>query len=397
MQDTVMQDVVIVAAKRTPIGTFNGSLSSVSAAGLGIVAARATLEQAGVNPAEVEELILGNVLGAGQGMNIARQIALGAGMESVSTAYNVSKVCGSGLKAVALAAQSIACGDADVVLAGGSENMSQSPYVMPKARWGERMGHGQLLDTMITDGLTDVFNNYHMGITAENLAEKYDISRSQQDEYAAQSQQRAIAAQKSGHFKDEIAPVEVALRKKTIVVNKDEGPRADTTAEGLAKLRPAFDREGTVTAGNASSINDGAAMVLLMSRAKAEALNLKPMAVIRASASAGLAPEVMGYGPVPATEKALKKAGITVSDLGLIEANEAFAVQALSVCKGLSLNPEITNVNGGAIALGHPIGASGARVLVTLLHEMEKRETRYGLATLCIGGGMGIAMVVEKE
>ena len=392
-----MQDVVIVAAKRTPIGTFNGSLASVSATELGIAAAKATLEQAGVNPAEVEELILGNVLGAGQGMNIARQIALGVGMESTSTAYNVSKVCGSGLKAVSLAAQAIACGDAEVVLAGGAENMSQAPYVMPKARWGQRMGHGQLIDTMISDGLTDVFNDFHMGITAENLSDKYDISREQQDEFAAVSQQRAIAAQESGRFDDEIAPVEVAMRKKTVVVDKDEGPRPDTTADALQKLRPAFKKDGSVTAGNASSINDGAAMVLLMSRTKAEALNLKPMAVIRASASAGVAPEVMGYGPVPATEKALKKAGIEVSDLGLIEANEAFAVQALSVCKGLKLNPEITNVNGGAIALGHPIGASGARVLVTLLHEMQKRETRYGLATLCIGGGMGVAMVVEND
>ena len=392
-----MQDVVIVAAKRTPIGTFNGSLASVSATELGIAAAKATLEEVGVNPAEVEELILGNVLGAGQGMNIARQIALGAGMESTSTSYNVSKVCGSGLKAVSLAAQAIACGDAEVVLAGGAENMSQAPYVMPKARWGQRMGHGQLIDTMISDGLTDVFNDFHMGITAENLSEKYDISREQQDEFAAVSQQRAIAAQESGRFDDEIAPVEVAMRKKTVVVDKDEGPRPGTTADALQKLRPAFKKDGSVTAGNASSINDGAAMVLLMSRTKAEALNLKPMAVIRGSASAGVAPEVMGYGPVPATEKALKKAGIEVSDLGLIEANEAFAVQALSVCKGLKLNPEITNVNGGAIALGHPIGASGARVLVTLLHEMQKRETRYGLATLCIGGGMGVAMVVEKE
>ncbi|MGI9273286.1 MAG: acetyl-CoA C-acetyltransferase [Endozoicomonas sp.] len=392
-----MQDVVIVAAKRTPVGSFNGCLSSVNAKDLGIAAAKATLEQAGVNPAEVEELILGNVLGAGQGMNIARQIALGAGMEHSSTAYNVSKVCGSGLKAVVLAAQAIASGDAEVVLAGGSENMSQAPYVMPKARWGQRMGHGQLIDIMISDGLTDFFNDFHMGITAENLAEKYNISRSQQDEYAAKSQQRAVAAQESGRFTDEIASIEVAMRKQTVLVDTDEGPRPDTTAEGLNKLRPAFAKEGTVTAGNASSINDGAAMVLLMTRAKAEALNLKPMAVIRASASAGLAPEVMGYGPVPATEKALKKAAIEVSDLGLIEANEAFAVQALSVCKGLKLNPEIINVNGGAIALGHPVGASGARVLVTLLHEMQKRETQYGLVTLCIGGGMGIAMVVERE
>ena len=392
-----MQDVVIVSARRTPIGAFNGAFTSVSATELGIHAARAALEQAGINPKDVDELILGNVLGAGQGMNIARQVALGVGMPHSSTAYTVGKVCGSGLKAVALAAQAIACGDAEVILAGGSENMSQAPYIMPKARWGQRMGHGQLLDSMISDGLTDVFNDYHMGLTAENLARKFSINRSEQDEYAAQSQQRAVAAQAAGRFNDEIVPVSVTQRKKNLLIEKDESPRANTTTKTLTKLRPAFDKGGTVTAGNASTINDGAAMLLLMSRSKAEQLNLKPMAAIKSSASAGVAPELMGYGPVPATEKALAKAGLNISDIGLIEANEAFAVQALSVCKGLELNPQITNVNGGAIALGHPIGASGARILVTLLHEMQRRQAQHGLATLCIGGGMGIAMVVEQN
>lgn len=391
-----IEDVVIVSAARTPIGTFNGALASVTPAQLGICAAKGALDKAGVKAEEVQELILGNVLGAGQGMNIARQVALGVGMSTESTAYNVSKVCGSGLKAVALAAQAIACGDIEVALAGGSENMSQSPYVLPGVRWGQRMGHGQLLDTMISDGLTDVFNDYHMGITAENLAEHYQINREAQDEYAARSQARALAAQEANRFAGEIVPVEVVDRKKTVVVDKDEGPRM-TSAEKLAQLPPAFSRDGSVTAGNAASINDGAAMLLLMSRRKARSLGLKPMAVIRAFASAGVAPEVMGYGPVPATRKALARAGLTVSDIDLVEANEAFAVQALSVVAGLELDPEKTNVNGGAVALGHPIGASGARILVTLLHEMAKREARHGLATLCIGGGMGIAMVVKRE
>lgn len=391
-----MQEVVIISAKRTPIGAFNGAFATVSAKELGIHAAKAVLEQAGVSPESVQELILGNVLGAGQGMNIARQVALGVGMAHSSTAYTVGNVCGSGLKAITLGAQAIACGDADVVLAGGSENMSQAPYVMPKARWGQRMGHSQLLDTMISDGLTDVFLDYHMGITAENLAKAFDISREEQDAYAAQSQQRAIAAHNSQRFDDEIAPVEVPLRNQTLLVTKDEGPRDNTTAESLAKLRPAFAPEGTVTAGNASSINDGAAMVLLMSCKKADELGLKPIAVIKSYATAGVAPEIMGYGPVPASEKALTKAGLSISDIGLVEANEAFAVQALSVCKDLNLDPEITNVNGGAIALGHPIGASGARVLVSLIHEMQKRQVQYGLATLCIGGGMGISMILES-
>ena len=391
-----MQDVVIVSARRTPIGAFNGVFASVSATELGIYAARAVLEQAGISPEAVEELILGNVLGAGQGMNIARQVALGTGLLHTSTAYTVNKVCGSGLKAVALAAQSIACGDAGIILAGGSENMSQAPYIMPGARRGQRMGHGQLLDSMISDGLTDVFNDYHMGITAENLAREFVIGRREQDEFAARSQQRAIAAQKADRFREEIVPVDVALPRQTLRVDKDESPREGTTTESLAKLRPAFEREGSVTAGNASTINDGAAMLLLMSRNKAIELGLKPMAVIKSSAAVGVAPEVMGYGPVPACEKALAKVGLSIEDIGLIEANEAFAAQALSVCRGLGLNAGKTNVNGGAIALGHPIGASGARILVTLLHEMQKRQVQYGLATLCIGGGMGIAMVVEQ-
>nr|WP_257263795.1 acetyl-CoA C-acetyltransferase [Endozoicomonas sp. ONNA2] len=396
MPECLLEEVVIVTAARTPIGTFNGGLASVTPTQLAICAAKGVLQQAGVKADAVQELVLGNVLGAGQGMNIARQVALGVGMPTESTAYNVSKVCGSGLKAVTLAAQAIACGDLEVALAGGSESMSQSPYLLPGARWGLRMGHGQLLDTMISDGLTDVFNDYHMGITAENLAERYQISREAQDEYAAISQERALAARESNRFAEEIVPVEVVNKKKTVLVDKDEGPRV-TSVEQLAQLRPAFRREGSVTAGNASGINDGAAMLLLMSRRKANSLGLKPMASIKASASAGVSPEVMGYGPVPATRKALSRAGLTIADIDLVEANEAFAVQALSVAKGLNLDLEKTNVNGGAVALGHPIGASGARILVTLLHEMDKREVRLGLATLCIGGGMGIAMVVERE
>ena len=389
-----IQDVVIVGAARTPVGAFGGTLASVTPARLGICAAEAVLHRAGVEAESVQELILGNVLGAGQGMNIARQVSLGVGMPEDTTAYVVNKVCGSGLKAIALAAQAIASGDMDIALAGGSESMSQAPYIVPAARWGLRMGHGQLLDTMICDGLTDVFHDYHMGISAENLAERYHIGREAQDEYAALSQQRALAAQASNRFADEIAPVEVVQKKKTVVVDSDEGPRM-TSLEKLAQLRPAFG--GTVTAGNASSINDGAAMVLLMSRTRAEQLGLQPMAVIRAVAAAGVAPEVMGYGPVPATKKALSKAGLCITDIDLVEANEAFAVQALSVAAGLDLSRDKTNVNGGAIALGHPIGASGARILVTLLHEMAKRNVQHGLATLCIGGGQGIAMVVERS
>lgn len=390
-----VQDVVIVGAARTPVGLFGGGLASVTPARLGICAAQAALNRTGVKAESVQELILGNVLGAGQGMNIARQVSLGVGMPEETTAYVVNKVCGSGLKAIALAAQAIASDDIDIALAGGSESMSQAPYIVPRARWGLRMGHGQLLDTMICDGLTDIFHDYHMGISAENLAERYHISRIAQDEYAVLSQQRALAAQASGRFADEIAPVEVVEKKKTVVVDKDEGPRM-TSAQKLAQLRPAFSKDGTVTAGNASSINDGAAMVLLMSRTRAEQLGLQPMAVIRAFAAAGVAPEVMGYGPVPATKKALSRAGLCVADIDLVEANEAFAVQALSVAAGLDLTSDKTNVNGGAIALGHPIGASGARILVTLLYEMAKRDVQRGLATLCIGGGQGIAMVVER-
>lgn len=390
-----VQDVVIVGAARTPVGVFGGGLASVTPAQLGICAAQAALNRAGVKAESVQELILGNVLGAGQGMNIARQVSLGVGMPEESTAYVVNKVCGSGLKAIALAAQAIACDDIDTALAGGSESMSQSPYIVPRARWGLRMGHAQLVDSMICDGLTDVFHNYHMGVSAENLAKCYRISRDAQDEYAVLSQHRALAAQASHRFADEIAPLEVVQKNKTVVVDQDEGPRK-TSAEQLAQLRPAFSQDGTVTAGNASTINDGAAMVLLMSRTKAETLGLQPMAVIRAFAAAGVAPEVMGYGPVPAAKKALSRAGLCVADIDLVEANEAFAVQALSVAAGLDLACDKTNVNGGAIALGHPIGASGARILVTLLYEMAKRDVQRGLATLCIGGGQGIAMVVER-
>ena len=390
-----VRDVVIVGAARTPVGVFGGGLASVTPAQLGICAAKAALNRAGIKAESVQELILGNVLGAGQGMNIARQVSLGVGMPEESTAYVVNKVCGSGLKAIALAAQAIACGDIDTALAGGSESMSQSPYIVPRARWGLRMGHTQLVDSMICDGLTDVFHNYHMGVSAENLAKCYRISREAQDEYAVLSQHRALTAQASQRFADEIAPVEVVQKKKTVVVDQDEGPRK-TSVEQLAQLRPAFSQDGTVTAGNASTINDGAAVVLLMSRIKAETLGLQPMAVIRAFAAAGVAPEVMGYGPVPAAKKALSRAGLCVADIDLVEANEAFAVQALSVAAGLDLAADKTNVNGGAIALGHPVGASGARILVTLLYEMARRDVQRGLATLCIGGGQGIAMVVER-
>ncbi|GGH93160.1 acetyl-CoA acetyltransferase [Pseudomonas fluvialis] len=393
-----MQDVVIVAASRTAIGSFQGSLANVAAVDLGAAVIRRLLEQTGLEAAQVDEVILGHVLTAGAGQNTARQAALKAGLPHAVPALTLNKVCGSGLKALHLAAQAIRCGDAEVVIAGGMENMSQAPYVMPAARTGQRMGHGKLIDTMIQDGLWDAFNDYHMGITAENLVDKYAISREEQDAFAAASQQKAVAAIEAGRFADEITPILIPSRKgEPVSFASDEQPRAGTTAESLAKLKPAFKKDGSVTAGNASSLNDGAAAVLLMSASKAQALGLPVLARIAAYANAGVDPAIMGIGPVGATQRCLSKAGWQLADLDLIEANEAFAAQALAVGKELGWDAAKVNVNGGAIALGHPIGASGCRVLVTLLHEMIKRDAKKGLATLCIGGGQGVALAIERS
>lgn len=389
-------DVVIVSAARTPIGSFGGAFATLSAVDLGNVAAQAAIARAGIDAAKVDELIFGNVLCAGLGQNVARQVALASGMREESTAFNVSKVCGSGLKSVILAAQAIQTNDADVVLAGGTESMSNAAYVLPTNRWGQRMGNGNTIDTMICDGLTDAFDHQHMGITAENIASQFGISRAELDKFSAASQQRAEKAQKENRFSEEIVPVNVRQRKETVAVTSDEFPRHGTTEAGLAKLKPAFKPDGVVTAGNASGINDGAAALVLMSRARAEQLGLRPLARIVSWGTAGVSPKIMGYGPVPATQRALQKAGLSVSDIDLVEANEAFAAQSIAVVRGLQLDPEIVNVNGGAIALGHPIGASGARILVTLLHEMQKRNARRGLATLCVGGGMGVSLIVER-
>ena len=393
-----MNDVVIVAATRTAIGSFQGALATVPAVDLGAAVIKQLLEQTGLAPSQVDEVILGQVLTAGAGQNPARQAAIKAGLPYTVPALTLNKVCGSGLKALHLAAQAIRCGDADVVIAGGQENMSLAPYVMPSARTGQRMGHGQLIDSMITDGLWDAFNDYHMGITAENLVEKYALTREQQDAFAAESQRKAVAAIEAGRFKDEITPIVLAQKKgDPKVFDRDEQPRPDTTADSLAKLRPAFKKDGSVTAGNASSLNDGAAAVLLMSANKAQALGLPVLAKIAAYASAGVDPAIMGIGPVSATERCLAKAGWQLADLDLIEANEAFAAQALAVGKALEWDAERVNVNGGAIALGHPIGASGCRVLVTLLHEMIRRDAKKGLATLCIGGGQGVALTLARD
>ncbi|ONN68716.1 acetyl-CoA C-acetyltransferase [Pseudomonas oryzihabitans] len=393
-----MQDVVIVAATRTAVGSFQGSLANVPAVELGATVIRALLAQTGVAPAEVDEVILGQVLTAGAGQNPARQAAVKAGLPHEVPALTLNKVCGSGLKAVQLAVQAIRCGDAEIVIAGGMENMSLAPYVLPKVRSGLRLGHAELVDSMISDGLWDAFNDYHMGQTAENLVQQYQISREAQDAFAARSQQRAAAAVESGRFREEITPVAIPQRKgEPLAFDTDEGIRADTSAEGLARLRPAFAKDGSVTAGNASSLNDGAAAVLVMSATRAAALGLTPLAHIAAYASAGVDPAIMGIGPVSATRKTLEKAGWQLSDLDLIEANEAFAAQALAVGQELGWDDDKVNVNGGAIALGHPIGASGCRVLVTLLHELRRREGRRGLATLCIGGGQGVALAVERR
>ncbi len=391
-----MSKSVIVSAVRTAIGSYNGALASVPASQLGSVAAKAAIEKAGIAADIIDEVVLGNVLQAGLGQNPARQVVIGAGLPEVTPATTINIVCGSGLKTVALAAQMIAAGDAETVLAGGMENMSLAPYLLDKARWGYRMGDGKLIDIMVHDGLTCAFNKYHMGITAENVAERYGISREMQDEVALRSQQRAVAAIKDGVFKKEIVPVTIKGKKGDVIVDTDEYPRADASAESMAKLRPAFKPDGTVTAGNASGINDGAAALIVMSETKARALGLKPLARIRSYATQGVDPAYMGMGPVPSTRKALVKAGLSIGDIDLIEANEAFAAQFAAVGKELGFNPDKTNINGGAIALGHPIGASGARILVTLLHALEARNKTLGLATLCVGGGQGVSVIVER-
>lgn len=392
-----MRNVVIVSAVRTAIGSFGGVFKDVTAVQLGTTVVKEAISRANISANDVDELIFGNVLQAGLGQNVARQVSIHSGLPVEVPSFTLNKVCGSGLKAVQLAVQAIQNGDAEVIVAGGTENMSQSAYVVPSARWGQRMGNGQLVDTMVYDGLTDVFNNYHMGITAENIVEKYGFTREQLDALAVESQNRAVKAMADGKFKDEIVPVLIPQRKgDPVVVDTDEYPKPGTTMETVGKLRPAFKKDGVVTAANSSGINDGAAAFVVMSEEKAVALGLKPLVTIVAFASAGVAPEIMGTGPIPATRKALAKAGLEVKDLDLIEANEAFAAQALSVITELGLDPSIVNVNGGAIALGHPIGASGARILVTLIHEMIKRDAKCGLATLCIGGGQGTSLIVKR-
>jgi acetyl-CoA C-acetyltransferase len=391
-----MNDVVITGALRTAVGKFNGSLATVAAADLGAQVIKALLARTGVEPDQVSEVILGQVLTAGTGQNPARQALIRAGIPDRVPAMTVGKVCGSGMKATHLAAQAIRCGDADIVIAGGQENMSASPHVLPGSRDGFRMGDAKLIDTMIIDGLWDAYNHYHMGTTAENVAQKYGISRADQDEFAARSQQKAEAAQKTGRFKDEIAPVEIVSRKGTITFDADEYLRYGTTAESLGKLKPAFSRDGTVTAGNASGINDGAAAVMMMTARTATRLGLTPLARIKAYSSVGVDPKTMGMGPVPASKLCLEKAGWTPHELDLMEINEAFAAQAIAVNRQMEWDTAKINVNGGAIALGHPIGASGCRILVTLLHEMIRRDAKKGLASLCVGGGMGVAIAIER-
>ncbi|MEW6139545.1 MAG: acetyl-CoA C-acetyltransferase [Thermodesulfobacteriota bacterium] len=393
-----MTEVVIVDAVRTPVGSFGGSLKDVPAVELGTIAVKELIKRTGLDPTQVDELIFGCVLQGGQGQNVARQVLIRSGIPQEVPAMTINKVCASGLRSVSLAAQVIKAGDADVVIAGGTENMSAAPYAVPNARWGARMNDAPFVDLMIHDGLWEIFNNYHMGITAENVAEQCGISRETQDEWGLMSQQRAVEAITSGRFRDEIVPVVIPQKKgDPKVFDTDEHPRAGTTLEGLSKLRPAFKNHGTVTAGNASGINDGAAAVLVMSAEKAKELGMKPLVRIVSYASAGVDPKVMGLGPIPATRRALEKAGMTIADMDLIEANEAFAAQFCAVGKDLGFDLNKVNVNGGAIALGHPIGASGARILTTLLYEMKKRDdVKRGLATLCVGGGMGAAMIVEK-
>jgi acetyl-CoA C-acetyltransferase len=391
-----MNEVVIVAAGRTGVGKFGGTLAKTSAVDLGAHVIKELLAKTGIAPDLVSEVLMGQVLTAGCGQNPARQAAIRAGIPDMVPAFTVGMVCGSGLKATHLAAQAILCGDAEIVIAGGQENMSASPHVLPNSRDGIRMGDGKLIDTMIVDGLWDVYNQYHMGVTAENVAKKFGVSRQEQDDFALASQNKAEAAQKGGKFKDEILPLEIPQKKGSIVFDSDEYIKAGTTLDSLMALRPAFAKDGTVTAGNASGINDGAAAVIMMSAKKADQLGLKPLARIKAYSSAGLDPSIMGMGPVPASQLCLKKAGWTPQDLDLMEINEAFAAQAIAVNKEMGWDTSKINVNGGAIALGHPIGASGCRVLVTLLHEMIRRDARRGLASLCIGGGMGVALAVER-
>jgi acetyl-CoA C-acetyltransferase len=392
-----MKEVVIVSAVRTAIGSFGGTLKDITPAELGATVIKGALEKINLAPEQVEEVILGSVIQAGYGQGVARQAWVKNGYPVEIPCTTINMICGSGLKAVSLAYQAIVSGDTDVIIAGGTENMSMAPYVIKSGRWGQRMGNGELYDTMVMDGLWDAFNNYHMGVTAENVATKWDITREEQDELAYHSQRKAAEARTSGRFKDEIIPVMIPNRKGEPTRFEDDEYIKETTPEKLAALRPAFKKDGgTVTAGNASGINDGASVVVLMSKEKADELGLKPLCTIVSHASAGVDPKIMGIGPVPATKKALAKAGLTVEDLSLIDANEAFAAQALAVGKELGFNKEIVNVNGGAIALGHPIGASGNRILVTLIHELIKRDGKYGLATLCIGGGMGEAIIIKR-
>ena len=391
-----MKKVVIVSAVRTAIGCFNGCLSSFSAPELGSIVIQAALTKAGISAAQVDEVIMGNVLQSGLGQNPARQAALKAGISQETPSFTINKVCGSGLKAVMLATQAIIAGDADIIVAGGMESMTNAPYVLEKARWGYRMGDGKLIDTLIKDGLWDAFNDYHMGVTAENIALQYDLTREEQDAVALSSQQKANYAIKEGAFTEEIIPIVVKSKKGDIMIDTDEYPKSTTTLDVLAKLRPAFSKNGTVTAGNASGINDGAAAVVVMSKEKADELGIKPLGRVISYASAGVDPSVMGLGPIPATQKALCKAKLNMDDIDLVEANEAFASQWLAVSKELRFDTEKVNVNGGAIALGHPIGASGNRILVSLLHALKNRNKKLGLATLCIGGGQGAAMVVES-
>jgi acetyl-CoA C-acetyltransferase len=391
------ESVVIVAAARTAVGSFNGSLAGIIAADLGAIVIRDLLKKTNISPEAIDEVILGQVLTASTGQNPARQAVIKAGLPQTTPALTINKVCGSGLKAVHLAAQAIKCGDADVIIAGGQESMSQAPHALPNSRNGQRMGDWQMTDTMIKDGLLCAFNDYHMGITAENVADQYKISRAQQDMFALRSQNLAEKAQSAGRFQEEIVPVEMPQRKGNLMVFKDdEFIRKGATIEDIQKVQPAFKKDGSVTAANASGINDGAAAVIVMSADKAQELGLTPLATIKAYASAGVDPAIMGTGPIPSTQKCLEKAGWTISDLDLIEANEAFAAQALGVAKELNWDESKVNVNGGAIAIGHPIGASGCRVLVTLLHEMKRREAKKGLVTLCIGGGLGVALAVER-
>lgn len=389
--------VVLAGACRTAIGTMGGQLSTVPAADLGSIVIKEALNRAGVAPEQVDQVYMGCVIQAGQGQNVARQASIKAGLPIEVPAVTINVVCGSGLNCVNMAAQMIMAGDADIVVAGGMENMSMAPYALKQARFGYRMGNNTIVDTMVNDALWDAFNNYHMGITAENVAEKYGITREELDKFAAWSQQKCEAAVKAGKFKDEIVPVEVKKKKETVIVDTDEGPRPGTTAEGIAKLRPAFKPDGIVTAANSSGINDGAAAIVVMSEEKAKELGVTPMATFVAGALGGVDPAIMGVGPVAATNKVMAKTGMKIDDFDLIEANEAFAAQSIAVQKDLGFKDDVLNVNGGAIALGHPVGASGCRILVTLLHEMQKRDAKTGLATLCIGGGMGCATIVKRD